>query len=191
MDTTLGLLSEWKPRKLHFAMQTYFGANFTKLSPPAGRTHSTIFSSGCLQSRCLARKVGPSGQEFQPLPQFQLPAVLAKEGLDLQLAGKSLLAISAVSEPFGQKQGCFPRFCFVPVPHRLLFAGGGSCVTPGVWLLCCFSFLSLHNMVQKGASLPYWFVFWSTQSAIVAASFGGGTSSPSCFLCSQRDQRTP
>lgn len=114
-------LSESKPRKLHFAIQNYFGASFTVPSQPARWTHTTSFSSCCLQPQHDARKVEPSVQEFQTLLQFQLPVILAREWLDLQLAGKSLPAISAASEPFGQKYGCFPRFCFVPVPHWLLF----------------------------------------------------------------------
>lgn len=101
MDMRLCALSELQPRKLHFAFQNYFGADFTVPSLPAGGTHSTSFSSCCLQPQSHARKVGLSVHEFQPLPQFQLPAILAKEGLDLQLAGKSLPAISAASEPFG------------------------------------------------------------------------------------------
>lgn len=154
MYMRLCLVSEWKLRKLHFTIQNYFGANFTISLLPAGWIHATSFSSCCLQPQHHARKFGPSVHKSQPLPQFQLPAILAKEGLDLQLAGKFLPAISAALEPFGQKYGCFPRFCFVPVPHWLLIARRESCVASEAWLLCCCYFPSLHSMVQKGPSLP-------------------------------------
>lgn len=189
MDMRLCALSELQPRKLHFTFQDYFGADFTVPSLPAGGTHSTSFSSCCL----AATEPRQKSWTLCPRVPATAPVPAACHSCQGRVGPATCWEVSSSNiSSIGAFCSFFPRFCFVPIPHWLLFEGGESHVTPEAWLLCCFSFLSLYHMVRRRGfsavlclssgprSLLWWLPCWEE-----------GTSPPSCFLCSQGDHRTP